>query len=535
MASLRSRLTAAVMVPLLALAVTFGGITCWMIERSGALTSDRILVGSVRVLSRAVDAGEGVRADLLPLAVHLLQRRSAPVTLYSIWDGERLVAGTRGLVPPSHYEARTGRWITRVPAASFPRTFRNTHLTAGYVDTRDAQGVVQPAYLRDAMLGDKPVRVATEVRRLRRNGHAVVVQVADFTDDRAAYLQTYFLRVVGAGVLIAMMAVVLFYGAITWGLRPFASLTGQIETARREPPPQFRLKLAEDAPREALLLAGSFNALLARTERAVDSLRQFTANASHQMRTPLAVVRVHLDVLERYGAQSPRGAMALADIGHAVASLERLLLQLIALARTEEQGIAPDSRFDLAALAADLLATRAVSMPEDGATDLGFEGEGPVWAFGHGLLAAEMIGNLLDNAIRYGRQGGVVTLRVRACEGIARIEVEDDGPGIAPDERERVFDRFYRGRVDGGARPSGSGLGLSIVRALGERMGAQVVLSSGAGGRGLLATVDFRAAEPLADEDAAGGDARDAGLFPVDARGPCPPARPREMAGMTAC
>jgi two-component system sensor histidine kinase TctE len=144
MASLRSRLTAAVMVPLLALAVTFGGITCWMIERSEALTSDRILVGSVRVLSRAVDAGEGVRADLLPLAVHLLQRRSAPVTLYSIWDGERLVAGTRGLVPPSHYEARTGRWTTRVPAASFPRTFRNTHLTAGYVDTRDAQGWSSP-------------------------------------------------------------------------------------------------------------------------------------------------------------------------------------------------------------------------------------------------------------------------------------------------------------------------------------------------------------------------------------------------------
>jgi two-component system sensor histidine kinase TctE len=272
-------------------------------------------------------------------------------------------------------------------------------------------------------------------------------------------------------VLIAMMAVVLFYGAITWGLRPFASLTGQIETARREPPPQFRLKLAEDAPREALLLAGSFNALLARTERAVDSLRQFTANASHQMRTPLAVVRVHLDVLERYGAQSPRGAMALADIGHAVASLERLLLQLIALARTEEQGIAPDLRFDLAALAADLLATRCFDARRRGHGPR-VRGRRAGLGLGHGLLAAEMIGNLLDNAIRYGRQGGVVTLRVcmrrdradrgggrwsgdrprRARTGVRPVLSRAGGwRGQAFGQRAGAFDRAGAGRADGGA------------------------------------------------------------------------------------
>jgi len=226
MSSLRSRLTAAVMVPLLALAVTFGGITCWMIQRSGAMTSDRILVGSVRVLSRAVDAQDAVRDKLLPLAVHLLQRRSAPVTHYSIWDGSRLIAGERRLAPPPQYDMRSGAIAARFPAASFPRTYRNTRLMGGYVDPRDAEGVLQPAYLRDGLLGGKPVRIATEIRRLHRNGRPVVIQVADFVDDRIAYQQTYFLRVVGAGVLIAMIAVLLFYWAITWGLRPFASLTG---------------------------------------------------------------------------------------------------------------------------------------------------------------------------------------------------------------------------------------------------------------------------------------------------------------------
>lgn len=490
MASLRSRLTAAVMVPLLALAVTFGGITCWMIQRSGAMTSDRILVGSVRVLSRATDADDTLRDRLLPLAVHLLQRRSAPVTHYSIWDGDRLLAGERDLAPPPQYDTRTGSTTRRLPAASFPRTYRNTPLTGGYVDPRDAGGVIQPAYLRDGRLRDKPVRIATEIRRLHRNGRAVVVQVADFVDDRWAYQQTYFLRVLGAGVLIAMTAVLLFYWAITWGLRPFASLAGQIETARREPPPQFRLRLEENAPREARLLANSFNALLARTERAVDSLRQFTANASHQMRTPLAVVRIHLDVLERYGPGSPRGATALQDIGNAVLSLERLLMQLIALARTEEQGIAEDASFDLAAVAADLVAAR-VAQPGAASLDIGFEGadDGPLRAAGHPVLAAEMIGNLLDNAVRYNRPDGTVTVRVLRRAGRARVEVEDNGPGIARQDRERVFERFYRAPTENGA--TGSGLGLSIVRALAERMGAHVQLEPGAGGRGVLASIDF--------------------------------------------
>ncbi|GLK43452.1 MULTISPECIES: sensor histidine kinase [Novosphingobium] len=498
MASLRSRLTAAVMVPLLALAVTFGGITCWMIQRSGAATSDRILVGSVRLLSRAADTEDAVRDKVLPLAVHLLQRRSAPVTHYSIWDGTELIAGERGLVPPPLYDTRTGRATQRLPAASFPRTYRNTPLTGGYVDPRDADGVIQPGYLRDGTLGGKPVRIATEIRRLHRNGHAVVVQVADFVDDRWAYQQTYFLRVLGAGVLIAMTAVLLFYWAITWGLRPFASLTGQIETARREPPPQFRLALEEDAPREARLLAGSFNALLARTERAVDSLKQFTANASHQMRTPLAVVRVHLDVLERYGPASPRGTAALEDIGNAVLSLERLLLQLIALARTEEQGIAEDATFDLAAVAADLVASR-IDQPGSDGLDIGFEApdHGALLASGHPILAAEMIGNLFDNAVRYNRPGGAVTVRVLHRAGRARIEVEDDGPGIAPQDRERVFERFYRARSESGA--GGSGLGLSIVRALAERMAAEVRLEPGTDGRGVLASIDF-AAPPSPDD-----------------------------------
>lgn len=494
MTSLRSRLTMAVMIPLLALAITFGGITCWMIERSSALTWNRILIGSVRILGRALTVEDGLREQLIPLAVHLMQRRSAPETHYSIWDGECLIAGEPELKPPPQYDQRTGRISRTLPGVIFPHTFRNTPLVKGYVDSRDAVGVLQPAYLRDGILNGKPVRVATEIRQLSAGDRPVVVQVADYVHDLHAYQQSYFLRVLGGGILIAMIAVLLFYWAITWGLRPFASLAKQIDTARHEPSTQLRLKLYEKAPREAQMLAESFNSLLTRVEGAVDSLSQFTLNASHQMRTPLAIMRVHLDVLERYGANSERGMAALEEIGNAVVSLERLLVQLITLARIDEQGIPADSSFDLFMVVSELVADR-IHM-EDMSLDIGFEADGDkaIHAQGHSILAGEMVANLVDNAIRYNRPGGSVTVRVLRRGSSARVEVEDDGPGISPEDRPRIFERFYR--APAASNSSGSGLGLSIVKSLAERMGATVQIAEGLNGCGVLASIDFVAVIP---------------------------------------
>ncbi|SFF90486.1 two-component system, OmpR family, sensor histidine kinase TctE [Novosphingobium sp. CF614] len=499
MGSLRSRLTAAVMMPLLALAMTFGGITCWMIHTTVSTASDRALVGSVTIIGRAIDTRVSVRDQILPLAVHLLQSRATPVPHYSVHDGNRLVAGTPWLVPPDDYDPRPGAKMPHHAPAGFPSSYRNTRLVSGYVDARDAEGVIQPAYLRDAVLEGRPVRIATEIRVLQHSGRPVAIQVADFLDDRTAYEQTYFLRVVGAGILIVMIAVLLFYGAITWGLRPFASLTAQIEKARKLTSSHFRLALAGDAPKEAHLLVRAFNELMMRTERAVDSLSQFTANASHQLRTPLAIVRVHVDVLERYGPSSPQGAVALADIGAAVTALERLLSQLISLARMDEQehAIDPLEAFDLTGVTSNLVATR-VAQADTAKMDIGFEASGnPVMALGHAVLATEMIGNLLDNAIRYNRPEGAVTVRVLRRNGEPSIEIEDDGPGIAPDDREKVWERFYRAPT--ADAPPGSGLGLPIVKALGERMGARVTLAEGRDGRGVLAIVAFRRAESRSD------------------------------------
>jgi two-component system sensor histidine kinase TctE len=141
-------LTVVVMVPMVALVIIFAGITSWMIHSSTNDTSDRILVGSTRLISRAINHEDALSTNLLPLAVSLLQRRSAPVTYYSIYDGRRLIAGRADLLPPPDYtDARLTGPLH--PGAQFHMTTRDPVLTRGYVDPRDAEGVVQPAYLRD--------------------------------------------------------------------------------------------------------------------------------------------------------------------------------------------------------------------------------------------------------------------------------------------------------------------------------------------------------------------------------------------------
>lgn len=490
--SLRGHLTVVVMVPLVVLVSIFATITCWMIDSSTNDTSDRILVGSTRLISRAVNYDEILRERLLPMAVALLQRRSAPVTYYSIYDGDRLMAGRADLRPPPDYGA-DGRLSGPLhPGARFTVTSRDPALTRGYVDPRDAEGVVQPAYLRDGMLNGRPVRIATEMRTLKHNGHLVAVQVADFTEDRALATRVALQRVVSASVLVTLVALLLFYSALAWGLIPFATLTNRI-AANPHDPLHFERLPDGDGPREAQMIARAYNALMARAEQAVRSLRQFTSNASHQLRTPLAVLRVHLDVLQTYGPQSPQGRMALDDIDHSVDTLERLLQQLLALARLDEQAVGKAAgrsggQFDPALVVTDVIAARLPAL-QRADVDISFEESGHGMAAGEAALAAEIFGNLLDNAVAYNRPGGKVVIRVLRMGQSMRVEIEDDGPGIPPGEREKVWERFYRMAVN--ANSSGSGLGLPIVRALADRLGARVTLGDGSDGRGTRATVDF--------------------------------------------
>jgi two-component system, OmpR family, sensor kinase len=239
----------------------------------------------------------------------------------------------------------------------------------------------------------------------------------------------------------------------------------------------------EAVPDEIRPLVASLNGLLGRLGAALAQQRQFIADAAHELRTPLTALRLQLQLAQRAQSEAER-AQALATLGEGIARATHVVEQLLAMARQDPAAQAVERKpVDLDALAAEVVdAVRPVA-----------EAKGLQLRFGAGLKGAEfpgervalraLIENLVDNAIRY-TPSGTITVRTYRHGEDAVFEVEDTGPGIAPAERERVFDRFYRGPT---ATEGGSGLGLSIARRIAERHGGRIELAEGVGGQGLIA------------------------------------------------
>lgn len=284
-----------------------------------------------------------------------------------------------------------------------------------------------------------------------------------------------------------------FLGAAVWGvvgrgLAPLARVTRALDARRPEaldPLPDARL------PLEVRPLVRALNGLLARLSSALDTQRAFVADAAHELRTPLAAVQIQSQLVARAQDADARKE-ALADLQAGVTRATRLAEQLLALARAEPDANAVKEAVDLRALLADCVAAHA-PIAERRGIDLGFEGAQAATVSGDADSLRVMFGNLLDNAVKYTPAGGRidVTLAARADGGGACVRIADSGPGIPADERDRVFDRFYR---DASARArtdvSGSGLGLAIVKRVAKQHGAVVELGDAPLG-GLLVTVNF--------------------------------------------
>ena len=303
------------------------------------------------------------------------------------------------------------------------------------------------------------------------------------------------LAVLEAG-LIGLIACLGWY-AVDRGLRPLGELKQEIDARGIQGGPNLSPLDLSRVPQEALAPALAVNSLLQRLDLAIELVRRFTADASHQMRTPLAILRTHLDLVRRLGSETPAGQSALNEVDNAINRLERLLRQLVTLARADEQNIAQPvvENVDLNEIAFNVLSERA---PQAFARDIDvqfdrFDGRATI--AGNSLLIGELLANLIDNAIRYNRAGGMVLVRTIVDATAARVEIEDTGPGIPEPHLARVFERFYRIPTANG--PEGSGLGLAIVKALSDRLEAKIVLSSGAEGRGLRVSVSF----PLVSRD----------------------------------
>ncbi len=279
----------------------------------------------------------------------------------------------------------------------------------------------------------------------------------------------------------------LIWLAVGAGLAPLAGVAREV--ARRVPDNLAHIE-AGRAPREIAPLVAALNALFDRLKASLDQERRFTADAAHELRTPLAAVKTQAQVALGATGEAERGR-ALANVVAGTDRATRLVEQLLVLARLDPQTALPQGQIvDLQALAGQGIAEMAPAAAAKG-VEVGLAPGEAAPVAGDAVLLAVLLRNLLDNAVRYTPAGGEVEVAVRGAAGPVSLTVADSGPGIPEAERGRVFERFHRVL---GSGEEGSGLGLSIVRRIADLHRAEVSLGTGPGGRGLLVEVRFPAA-----------------------------------------
>lgn len=304
-------------------------------------------------------------------------------------------------------------------------------------------------------------------------GEPVLIQVAETPETREQLASEIIRGVLFPQFLILPLALLLVWLGLSRGLAPLKQLQEKIETRRPDDPAPISPK---DAPEELAPLVHAFNDLLKRQTHTMQNQRRFIADAAHQLKTPLAGLRTQSELALR--ETDPRQLRdILAQISDSADRSAHTVSQLLALARTENlrEAVTLDT-VDLASLVRSVVSDLyAASLAKS--LDLGFDSDGESCPInGHPILLREMVSNLVDNAIRYTPSGGLVTARVRMVNGHAQLEVEDDGVGISPADRDLVFERFFRVL---GADADGSGLGLSIVREIAWQHGASVSVADG--------------------------------------------------------
>jgi two-component system sensor histidine kinase TctE len=302
---------------------------------------------------------------------------------------------------------------------------------------------------------------------------ACTVLVAETMVKRSGLAHDILLRSLFPELLIALATLVIVWFGVKRGLEPLARLSDEIKARSSG---DLRPIDAAGAPEEARPLVSALNGLLEEVSAASRKQQRFLADAAHQLRTPLAGLQAHTELA--LAQPIPEACRAqLEQVHQATIRTARLANQLLALARAEPGARSLTSKVDLKTLAggeAESWVRQALARD----IDLGFELEAaPV--DGDAFLLREALSNLVHNALEYSHRSGRVTVRTGRRDGGSFLEVEDDGPGIAREERGRVLERFYRVP---GTPGTGSGLGLAIVREIAASHAAAISIMDGSAG-----------------------------------------------------
>lgn len=435
--------------PLLLLVPVSIGVT-WLVAQGIANAPfDRTLEYNLRALAKAVDVGPGRDPFVLTdSAREILRAHDADHIYFQLQNGDgQLLAGDRDVPQPN-------------------------------TDDLPTPGVI---YLHNGEMHGQPVRIASLwIAGASPESPPALLQLAETREKQSVLAGEIIRGVLLPQFAILPLAVLLIWLALVRGIKPLSVIEARI----RERRPGDLSPLDESlVPLEVVPLVLSVNDLLNKLSDSIGTQKRFLADAAHQLKTPLAGLRMQADLAQREGANADELKQSLKQIGRASVRATHTVNQLLSLARAEGSGAAVARQpCDLAKLAIEVV-REAVPRAIEKRIDLGYDGAEAgapgVVLEGNATLLKELVRNLVDNAINYtpsvpGRPG-VITARVLGDPfgRIIVLQVEDNGPGIPESERELVFEPFYRVL---GNEADGSGLGLPIVREIARQHYATVDL-----------------------------------------------------------
>ncbi|WP_284336335.1 sensor histidine kinase [Comamonas sp. NoAH] len=368
-----------------------------------------------------------------------------------------------------------------------------------YLSDESMSGVV---VLRDDELRGIDIRVASMWLRLPLSNKdaMALVQVAETREKRSVLAAEIIKGVMLPQFVILPLAVLLVWLALARGIKPLSRLEERI---RARKPEDLSPLNHRGVPMEVVPLVDAVNDLLRRLNESLATQKRFLADAAHQLKTPLAGLRMQADLAQREGTSTHELKRSLEQIGRSSIRATHTVNQLLSLARAEGAGSGLQrAPCDLAALVIEVMQD-LLPLAMERHVDMGYEGaesgDAGVWLQGNATLLKEMIRNLLSNAINYSPSSpempAVVTARVLpdVFARVVLLQVEDTGPGVPKEERDLVFQPFYRAL---GSEADGSGLGLPIVQEIARQHDAEVLLDDAQPQRqppGALFTVRFRA------------------------------------------
>jgi two-component system sensor histidine kinase TctE len=462
--SLRSQLLRWLIVPLVAL-VALNAVSLYRDALDAAdIAYDRSLLASTRALAERVSVRDGkVVADVPYVALDSFETDTLGRIYYRVvgLTGET-VSGYDDLPPPPPNVARS---------ELYPALVRFYHADYNGEPVRIA-ALLQPVY-DDSMRG------------------IALIQVGETLDARRALSRRILVNTLLRQALLVLAVATLVWFAVRLVLQPLMRLKQVVETREVSDLSDVDETLVH---REVRPLVAAMNGTMARMQGLIASQRRFIADASHQLRTPLTVLKTQAELALRENDPAAMRAIV-RSIAATTDSTVHLANRLLTLARIEHgSGSASLSPVSLAALAQQVGLELALPAVQKG-LDLALEADDgfDTTVLGQELLLHELLSNLADNAIHYTPAGGSVLLRVRRIGDEVLLEVQDSGPGIDDAEADKVFMPFYRAQAALEANPGGTGLGLAIVRDIAALHGARVGMGRAAGGSGLKVDVTFAA------------------------------------------